>query len=185
MVAVTALRPSGGDRIVLQHGTSHILIARIADRHQQIAARSSWLLEVTGEQHDIHRDAYGKPHWPSSSWQFNYSHSEDWFALAIDQQAIGIDIESLARHPRVAALSARYLHANEQAQCHSRHDFLALWTRKEAVLKAHGLGLRIALNSVDGSHDRVMHEQLGPWQLHTWQLGDDAVISIAKAPQAG
>lgn len=180
MLVLTLATPALGEHLQLQLGEVTVRVARgvEGENHTHIA---QWLHDITGEQHSMAIDDFGKPYWPGSRWQFNYSHSRDWLALAVAQQPVGLDIESTAREPRVEALVQRYFHANEQALSTDLCGFLQIWTRKEAVLKAQGLGLRIELNSLDTSETLIHHPRLGQWHASTWAVGSEAVLSLAVA----
>lgn len=89
-----------------------------------------------------------------STLQFNVSHSEDYALLAITPlHPIGIDVEKLKSHD-LLAIAKRFFSYNEYqllSQLRSNQIepvFYALWTRKEAVLKAVGLGIAEYLSHV-------------------------------------
>lgn len=91
----------------------------------------------------------GKPVLPPQSppWQFNLSHSGDWLLVALAwQRRVGIDIE-VWRDLEFGALAERAFAPEERAALGAAPStqraatFFAVWTRKEAVLKARGLGL--------------------------------------------
>lgn len=112
---------------------------------------------------------HGKPYLTDHKLAFNVSHSQQWLAVAWSnsQANIGVDVEHAEREQQVLAISKRYFHANEQAT--AEQNWLHTWTRKEAVLKAHGLGLRIKLAELDTTPAIVEHEQLGCWSVATVQ----------------
>lgn len=83
---------------------------------------------------------------------FNLSHSADLAALAICQSSdVGIDIEH--ERPVERGLARRFFSPAEADAIdaapveHQRDTFLRCWTRKEAYLKATGMGLYQALDS--------------------------------------
>ena len=98
---------------------------------------------------------HGKPTLVSHDWQFNLSHSGDWLVLALCQQGpLGVDVEMGLRQRPVLPLAQRFyapdeyqwlctLQSREQASA-----FYRLWSRKEAVLKAHGGGIAAGLDKV-------------------------------------
>jgi 4'-phosphopantetheinyl transferase len=102
-------------------------------------------------------NSFGKPQVEGSRLRFNLSHSGAWAMLAVSAEGIdvGIDIERIDAAfvqdeipeqffspSEVAAL--RSLPAAEQTDA-----FFRCWTRKEAYIKARGLGLSLALDSFD------------------------------------
>ncbi|WOE31263.1 MULTISPECIES: 4'-phosphopantetheinyl transferase family protein [unclassified Acinetobacter] len=113
-------------------------------------------LDVKISSQDIAYTAYGKPYlaqYPDLA--FNHSHSQQHYALAISEtlQDIGVDIEDLSRQVRFDALAKHAFHPNELAHWYDRDQdknyWFKVWTTKEAVLKASGLGIRINLNGLD------------------------------------
>jgi len=95
------------------------------------------------------RDSHGKPRLERPArFTFNLSHTGALAAVAVGcEREVGIDAEPRSRFidARTLArsvLSESELHAwNKVAAGHQRRAFLRFWCRKEAVLKACGLGL--------------------------------------------
>jgi len=86
---------------------------------------------------------------------FNFSHSKDLALLAVAAgREVGIDIEHLHRDISVDSFARHILCENEAAALQrlpaERHKqaLLTAWTRKEAYVKALGVGLARSLNSV-------------------------------------
>ncbi len=113
-----------------------------------------------------------RPVAPETAWHFSITHSGPWVAVAFSRWKIGCDLEiggnlrstdlaGLARQvfcpleiDRLAALAAQ---PEDQ-----RAFFLNVWRRKEAVLKATGLGMagsprRLCVVTADGMAQRVTH----------------------------
>jgi 4'-phosphopantetheinyl transferase len=100
---------------------------------------------------------HGKPFVavPSSSLEFNLSHSGDYALLALATgRPVGVDIERIAdlEHDSVAR---QFFSAAEAAKLHGVDGgrkaaaFAACWTRKEAYLKASGAGVTAGLDHFD------------------------------------
>lgn len=101
---------------------------------------------------------YGRPYLKDHPY-FNISHSEQWVVCAVAKDIqLGIDVEKL-RKINFLALSKRYFHYNEQQLIKNSTDFFHLWTRKEAVLKAQGQGLRSKLKQLDTTQHPVQLDQ--------------------------
>lgn len=107
---------------------------------------------------DIVVDTNGKPALAgASALHFNISHSEDRLLIGLSHGAkLGVDIEVQRPVRDARALAHRYfvgseLDAVENAPDDAARDlaFLRVWTRKEACLKAIGLGLRVAPSSFE------------------------------------
>lgn len=82
---------------------------------------------------------------------FNISHCKTAVAVAVDSVPVGVDIETVRPYkPRLAqyVLSQAEL-AQVEASEHPDVEFIKLWTRKEALLKLTGEGIRGNLQSVE------------------------------------
>lgn len=104
----------------------------------QYCCLKSWeMLSLTEYDHFEYNES-GKPFLPGGPY-FSISHCRSGIAVATDDQPIGIDIETI-RHAD-ADLIARTMNAEEQSRIRSDRDFTRLWTQKEAVVKAQGVGI--------------------------------------------
>jgi 4'-phosphopantetheinyl transferase len=103
-------------------------------------------------------DATGRPVLDGelSRLRFSLSHSGDLAlaALAVDE-AVGVDVEQVRGFPDVMDVAQRYFASAEAEgirllQPDQRPTaFAVTWTRKEAIVKALGVGLAVALESFD------------------------------------
>lgn len=119
---------------------------------------------------------------------FNHSHSQKHYALAysLDIQNIGVDIEDLERQANFLGLAKRCFHADELAfWLHHQQDkllWLKIWTAKEAIVKASGIGIRVNLNTInthmDKSHCIATHQQLGQF-FYQHLITEQSVITVA------
>lgn len=102
-------------------------------------------------QIDLVIEPNGRPVAPESGWHFSISHSGPWVAVAFSRRCVGCDLETGAslRRDDLAGM-ARLVFSPQEitrlAVLQDRPDlqrafFLTVWCRKEAVLKAAGLGL--------------------------------------------
>ena len=98
-------------------------------------------------------DEYGKPYFKDNLLFFNLSHSGKYVACALSDEPVGVDIQIL--RPCCKELIKRYFSAAEQDHIEKSTDqeraFTRIWARKESLLKAVGLGLRLPLAEVDVS----------------------------------
>lgn len=104
----------------------------------------------------LHFDAspHGKPFLPGAGLRFNLSHTDGLALLAVTNgQEVGIDLESTHRQVEGDTLAERFFSPSEvealRALPPEQHltGFLNGWTRKEAYIKARGLGLALPLDS--------------------------------------
>lgn len=91
-----------------------------------------------------------KPHFKNKEVFFNISHTDGIVVCTVtDVNEIGIDIEKLSNidiHPFKDMLTKdEWKFVNNSAN--PSHSFIALWTKKEAIIKASGYGFSAPLNS--------------------------------------
>lgn len=97
---------------------------------------------------------YGKPELPGERLRFNLSHSADraLIALALDR-AVGVDLERIRALPDLDDIARGFFAPQEQRDLLSlpselrERAFFACWSRKEAYIKAVGMGLSLPLAS--------------------------------------
>jgi len=135
------------------------------------AGHSSFsLLQIAFPEH-------GKPQIPGD-WDFNISHSGDIVTCAISQTGrIGIDVE---RHRELEPQRfKRYFSTDALAWMgHDAKRFIQLWTQKEAIIKASGVGLK-GLSKVETQHGRTACDPQGDWFLHALTLDPDYSAHVA------
>ena len=119
-------------------------------------------------------EPHGKPVIEGSAVEHSVAHSGDLVAVAVAGAPVGVDVEQLDGRPRPPggdgdpeALARLVLSAAEQATLAAvppgrARAFLVAWTRKEAVTKATGDGLRAAFSDV------VVAADAGPPRLVAW-----------------
>lgn len=93
--------------------------------------------------------------WPGTDITFNQSGSGSYWLLAISRgRRVGADIEAprdvdLADVARACLTAAEQQYLNSRPEAEQLRLFYRCWTRKEAVLKACGIGLAGALSELD------------------------------------
>jgi 4'-phosphopantetheinyl transferase len=139
----------------------HYVVAR-ATLRRLLAER----LHIAPEAVQLIETEYGKPKLaPAHSGagiEFNVSHSGELALYAFASgRAIGVDVETIREVPDAGELAERFFSPAEAALLGSfPHEqrslaFLACWTRKEAFIKALGLGLSCPLDAFDVTIDPV------------------------------
>ena len=107
---------------------------------------------------NFHTDKHGKlflcPHNQSSLF-FNLSHSYNRLVIAVSKvQGLGVDIELMNENRAILKVAKRYFSPLEfQELCNlprslQTRRFYELWTLKESVLKAYGVGLSGHLSKI-------------------------------------
>src|SRR5262245_2922989 len=134
--------------------------------------------------------AQGKPALPGGELHFNVSHSHGLALIAVTREGeVGVDVEHLRAQPTHLDLATRYFTPAEAAALRrlpaaaSEEAFFHVWTRKEAFLKALGLGLTHGLERFEVSVPpddpaRVLHIDGDRAAGGRWSL-------VALAPAAG
>lgn len=132
---------------------------RSIDRERQTAAAALLRLVLAGYLSrdpgaiELTRTEHGKPMLPGGP-SFNLSHSGEWILIGIaDEGRLGVDIEVVRPLSDLEALAGctfapdevRALRALPQAE--RERAFFRAWTRKEAYLKAVGLGFSLPPDS--------------------------------------
>lgn len=114
----------------------------------------SGLLGKGAAELDFVEGAHGRPALRpgTGALDFNASRSRSWVALVVTSGApCGVDVEDVSRQADVLAIGRAFAPAErsllESAQGEERRRrFFALWTLKEATLKALGTGLTLSLS---------------------------------------
>ena len=171
--------------------------ARPRDRRQYLLARVlartllSHYLDVPPEALRFGATPYGKPvllrEGGGSDLHFNLTHSQGVIACAVSRShEVGIDVEDAGRKLGFLDLAERYFAPPEAAGLRAlagdeqRAAFFAIWTLKEAFVKALGQGLTYPLDAFAFELDRgrlVAFRPLVPevspdWRFFQFRLGD-------------
>lgn len=134
---------------------------------------------------------YGKPFLPNAP-AFSLSHSGRWIACAVSRHdPVGIDLETFTRLGDYRDLLPAVAHPAErrcigEAMPHERLPlFQRCWTRKEAILKATGVGLTDDLQRIDVrlDQDAPLISDPAPLRVIDLPLNDgQATAALAQAP---
>ena len=149
---------------------SRTRLARYADGRVRVRAGASewlkvrWLPRELGlERVEFATGANGKPLpvGAAAEWGFNLSHAGEYAVAALARgAAVGVDLEATNRRVEMLRLAERVFSESEQAQVRSggREVFFALWSQKEALMKALGCGW------ADGQIQRRTRLEIRPFQ---------------------
>ena len=153
--AVQAMMPMVSDQRRAQAG-------RYVHTFGRFCCLKSWLMLSAmhiGEMEFLYNE-HGKPYIEGGPF-FSISHCKEAIAVALDDQPIGIDIESIRRFDpelvtRTMSLSEQTLIATS---VHPERAFIRLWTQKEAILKMQGTGIT--------SFEQLQTLPISDYRIHT------------------
>ena len=127
--------------------------------------------------------------------EFNLSHSSDFALIAVTRgRKIGVDVEQIRADIELENLARRNFSPREVSELMALPleqrtlGFFHCWTRKEAYIKAQGLGLSLPLDSFDVSLDepailratRPDANESARWSLHSFDVESnyDAALAV-------
>ena len=131
---------------------------------------------------------YGKPYLPGSRLAFNLSHSGERALLCVGKGSeLGIDIEEIVEVEEAELIASRCFSGEERRGIREAEKpleaFMQCWVRHEAVHKAIGMGLSLAMESVkvpflQAGMGRVRHEGK-VWRVEDLILDDGYAAAIS------
>jgi 4'-phosphopantetheinyl transferase len=140
---------------------------------------------------ELSRSAEGKPLLGMGNWQTSLSHTDGYAALAVTAAgAVGIDIELAARAVQLPEIASLVCHASEQGavgggETLSSNGLLELWVRKEAFLKAAGVGLARAMTDFPAPSGAALQLSATSRECTTLRMldaGPHCVAALAAPP---
>lgn len=151
------------------------------------------LYAIALDQIDLPRTSAGKPYFPDDpDFHFNLSHSGEYVAFGIGSAPLGVDCEQMRSARDQNAIARRFFAPAEQqwlAECPTAERprrFFELWSRKESLLKATGMGLSGSLASFDAtpsSTDReteiIFHSQR--WFIRSYSALEHYAVALCSA----
>jgi 4'-phosphopantetheinyl transferase len=172
--------------------------ARFAIAHVNVRRILGAYLDREPERIVFRTNSFGKPELAAEAQtrplRFNLSHSRSIALLALSTETeLGIDVEDL--RPIQLDLAESYFSPTELAALSSLqgeawlNGFYHCWTRKEAILKAEGVGLNLPLNSFDvslipGDPAKILGVRppavfRRPWVLHDLATPSGTIAALA------
>ncbi len=158
------------------------------------------ILDLPANELQFKYDEFGKPSLiPGQGLplQFNVSHSGDLILIAIAVgRAVGVDVERMRTDLDPNGIAVQFFSTDERKTLASLAGsaqykaFFACWTRKEAYLKATGVGLSLPLDQFDVSflpeqEPELLATRPDPAEAQKWKLraldvsGDYAAALVA------
>jgi 4'-phosphopantetheinyl transferase len=164
-------------RYVVTRGTLRVLLGRYLGRDPR----------GLHFRHGPHGKPALVPTGPEESIRFNVAHSADLALVAVAREReVGVDVERIRAELPIEELAHQVFSPHEIATLLSLSGeariraFFAGWTRKEAYVKALGMGLARALEAFDvslapGEPARLLADRAEPAATARWSLRDLAV----------
>ena len=184
------------DRFKVEGARTEFLVGRALLR----SVLSLYAGDIAPAEWRFATNEYGRPHachpLPAPV-QFNLSHTRGLVALITGpDERIGVDVEWIGRGAPSRDVARRYFTAREADEIEAVTEeserserFFALWTLKEAYIKARGMGLALPLDAftfdcsgpdIGVRFDRARIEDVGErWHLERRILGRDHRLALA------
>ncbi len=122
---------------------------------------------------------------------FNISHTTAFGLIAVGIKELGVDIEFIDKTYEYQLVMPRILNETEIGLVSDSplpiKTFFQYWTRKEALVKASGLGINDLIINVPaqiGNHTvpQPVLDRLGDMKVLTFDVGEDHIGSLAYSP---
>jgi len=166
------------NKYIIRHGALRYILAQYL---KQPAANIAFKITENGKPVIDHL---------GGQFNFNLSDSADWVLIVVAKSAVGIDVELIK--PNFSYEDILHLNFSEREiyyikQQDSLKRFFLLWTRKEAILKATGIGLTdhlLLIPSLDGT-ETVEGDLLSTqnnWQLSSFEMRNEYAATVAASP---
>lgn len=171
-------RPADRSGLTLAYALHRLLLSRITD--------------VPVGHVPLARDTQGRPVLESMAIDTSLSHSDGYVAVAVSADGpVGVDIEPVHRAAVMPEIAGRICHGDESLRM-AAHDettrgraLLDLWVRKEAFLKAAGVGLAREMDTfalAEGETHALHHGSAENVVVDLTVLGPDVACAVARVP---
>ncbi|UOR05310.1 4'-phosphopantetheinyl transferase superfamily protein [Hymenobacter aerilatus] len=126
-------------------------------------------------------------------WHFSISYDDAWLVLAFARVEVGVDIEKIKPEFAYADVAASCFSEAEQQYVTAAEDpaaaFFQSWTRKEAMVKALGIGIDDnfgGLPALDGRHTipQAQAQQQTDWVLASFTIDAQHIGTLAYPNKA-
>ena len=179
------------ERVQRQRRTEHRQdLAMAYALHRLVLARA---LDMPVAHVPLGRDPQGRPVLEGMAVDTSLSHADGHVSVAASLHGpVGVDIESATRADVMREIAGRICHGDEHARIAARHDteqglaLLDLWVRKEAFLKAAGVGLAREMDTFalpEGPAATLLHPgEAAEVSVERLDLGPGVVCALARTP---
>ena len=176
----------------IRYVQAHVILRRILSRYSGVDPGSI----------EFEAGLYGKPYLKNEQGlHFNLSHTKDYFAVALSLRGdVGIDIEKQDDMNDMEDVAGQFMSDEEFGAMRKlsrdlrKPYFYECWVRKEALLKAAGIGLGADLRRISVLKDMTgikekhitgcLEGKQNIWWLDTFDLDDNHIgaVCIATTP---
>lgn len=152
-----------------EHAAAHALLA--------LAVQEQYQMPLP----EIQTGAHGKPFFPAyPELHFNLSHCQRLAVCGLDSHPLGIDAEPI-RALRPGVLRRAFSPEERtlvEAAAYPDEAFFRLWTKKESLVKALGIGISYPLHTVCFPNLRPESGcGIAPWHFFQYVLQDHWILS--------
>lgn len=178
---------------------------RFINRRGALRSILAEYLELRPDEIEFRTGRFGQPWLPQAGEKlsFSASHSREVAIVVVGaERRLGADIEWVHDLPDRRAVASRYFTAREQHDIHNHVDgertraFFRCWTRKEAFIKALGLGLQYPLDRFDvpvgplaGEGVVDVHDPsragAGAWRVRDLEVPEGYIAAIVHDGRSG
>jgi 4'-phosphopantetheinyl transferase len=165
---------------------AHVFKRNVLARHLKCKARDVGI-DIEPDRRPI------LSHYAPEQIDFNLSHSRDWVIVAVSENLnrVGVDIEFQRADLDYAGMAERVFSTAEQKQLaslkgHARQSyFYRIWTIKESISKALGLGMKIGFGKIDINIEgkqlvlKSIPSQNKDWQIVSFELNQKFSLAFA------
>jgi 4'-phosphopantetheinyl transferase len=151
----------------------------------------AWYLDCAPEVIQFSYGDMGKPYIANTTIQFNVSHSHQMAVYAITKNVcVGVDIEKIEENFK-ESVAKRYFSPQEYASLMALSEvrrvaaFYQIWSCKEALIKALGVGLYFPLKDFSVSLESPVqqlalhYQQYSQWHLESFTAHTDYAAAFA------
>lgn len=153
----------------------------------------SAVLECAPDEVPLGRDKLGCPRLHGETILTSLSHAEGLVALAVSNGPVGVDIEPAGRAADMPGIAMRVCHPGELdalaglPEPSRARALLSLWVRKEAFLKAAGIGMAVEMDTFRAPADTLLPLPggvSGAAVLSVFDEGGRSMAAVAGPPGA-
>lgn len=142
------------------------------------------ILNIAPKDLIIKNSELGKPFLAShQNIDFSISHSGESVVMAIADRPVGIDIEKIDLNIDVTGMSKMVFSVSENNLINNNiQNFFLLWTKKEALFKAHGTGfINDYYNKTNLNIDLV--EEKNEYTIYSQRFTENYYLSLCVLPR--